>query len=165
VASASSAGFDYGSSAQRPATGNVWCAYGSGTPSQPSTWNGLIYFQASSTTVSGTWIGGTIEFGSSGWNLSPLSSQPNWPVLYATGSGNCSSASSGGICMSGGGQTINGSLFAPKGTIQFNGAGTTTDNFLEGQDIDFIGGSQSILGTGPTGSSVSASTGTDWLTQ
>jgi len=163
INSASSTGFTYGSKSEDPPSGNVWCAYGSGTPSEPSTWNGLIYLESDSTTVTGNWIGGTIEFGNSGWGLSPQVT--SFPVLYATGSGNCSSASNGGVCVTGGGQKINGSIFAPNGWIQFNGAGGTTDDFLEGQYIDFIGGSQDILGDGPTSVTGGSSGGSDSLTQ
>lgn len=158
----STAGFDYGSKSEDPISGQVWCAYGSGTPSTPSTWNGTIYFQSNSTTVTGNWIGGAIQTGNNGWTLSPQLSQ--FPTLYAQSSGNCSSGSNGGICMTGGGNTVSGSLFAPNGWIEFNGAGTTTDNFLESQGINFIGGSQSIIGNGPTSLS-GGGAGSDGLTQ
>src|SRR5579875_1464370 len=157
----SAGGFDYGSKSENPASGQVWCAYGSGNPADPSTWNGLIYLQSDSIGVTGNWIGGTIEFGQNGWDLSPQ--LQNFPVLYATGSGDCSNGNNGGVCMTGGSQTINGSVFAPNGWIQFNGAGTTTENFLEGQGIDFIGGNQSIVGTGPTNIGGPSSPGTDSL--
>jgi hypothetical protein len=159
----SAANFTFGSGNTTPTSGQVWCAYGTGTPSKPSTWNGLIYFQSGATTLTGNWIGGTIDIGSKGWTLnSPASS--TFPVLYATGSGDCSTATVGGICMPGQSQTINGALFAPNGWIQFNGAGTLTDDFLEGQYIDFVGGSQNMLGIGPT-SLTGGGSGTDSLTQ
>jgi hypothetical protein len=157
----SSSGFDYGSKSERPIPGQVWCAYGSGTPSIPSSWNGLIYLQSDSTTVTGNWIGGTIEFGHDGWSLTPQ--LESFPTLYATGSGDCSPASSGGICMAGGTETVSGSLFAPNGWIEFNGAGSTS-NFLESQYIYFDGGSQNITGDGPTNIGGGTSTpGTDSL--
>lgn len=160
----SSSGFDYGGKSEVPTSGQVWCAYGSGNPSNPSTWNGLIYLQSDSTTVTGNWIGGTIEFGNAGWTLSPQIT--TFPVLYATGSGSCSPASSGGVCITSGTQTITGSIFAPNGMLQFNGGSTTTNNFLEAQDVDFIGGSQKILGTGPpSGNGGPPTPGTDTLAQ
>ncbi len=83
--------------------------------SAPSTWNGLIYFkdQGPSSTITGDWIGGTIELGGAGWTLS--TDLTTFPTIYATGSGNCSPESSGGMCTSGGSQTINGAIFAPLG--------------------------------------------------
>ena len=100
--------------------------------------------------------------GQNGFTLSPQLT--SFPVLYATGAGNCSSASSGGVCMTGGNQTINGAIFAPNGWIQFNGGSSTSDNFLEGQYIDFIGGSNNILGDGPTSLGGSSGSGGDSLT-
>lgn len=164
IKSASATGFTYGSRSEVPPSGQVWCAYGSGTPSDPSTWNGLIYLEADSTAVTGNWIGGTIEFGQNGWKLSPKLA--SFPVLYATGGGDCSSGANGGVCMTGGSQTVNGSVFAPNGWIQFNGAGSSTQNFLEAQGINFIGGQEHITGDGPSSLAVTTTaTGSDSLTQ
>jgi Flp pilus assembly protein TadG len=148
--------FTFGSGQTTLTPGQVWCAYGaSGTPSKPATWNGLIYFQSTTVTVTGNWFGGTIELGHAE-NLSPYLPTPTFPVMYATGSGDCTSASIGGVCMSAANQNITGAIFAPNGTIEFNGASSTTDDFLEAQDIDFVGGS--VTGDGPT--TVTGGTGT-----
>lgn len=139
------------------ATGNVYCAYGTGTLSDPSTWNGLIVFTsgtfgAAGAPLYGTWIGGTIEVGRKSY-LAPQTTTPGYPVFYAAGSGNCSSASSGGVCMTAAGSEVNGAIFAPTGTIEFNGDGSTS-NFLEGLDVNLVGGG--FTGNGP------ADAGTTW---
>ena len=159
------ASYDYPTNAVT--TNNIYCAYGTGTKSDPSTWNGLIYFHSgsfgsSTTPLYGTWIGGTIEVGRQSF-LAPQASTPNYPVFYATGSGNCSSSSSGGICMVASGSGVNGGMFAPSGTIEFNG-GSGTANFLEAKDVNLIGGS--FTGDGPTTGTVSSSaTGSSALLQ
>jgi Flp pilus assembly protein TadG len=145
------------------ATNNVYCAYGTGTKSDPSTWTGLIYFHSgsfgtSSTPLLGTWIGGTIEVGRASY-LAPQTTTPTYPVFYAAGSGNCSTSSSGGVCMVAANSGINGGIFAPNGTINFNGAGGTA-NFLESKDVNLTGGG--FTGNGPldsgSGGSSSGST-------
>ncbi|HWF71932.1 MAG TPA: pilus assembly protein TadG-related protein, partial [Solirubrobacteraceae bacterium] len=85
------------------ATGNVYCAYGTGNVKNPSTWNGLIFFHSgsfgsSSSPLQGTWIGGTIDVGRKSY-LSTQTTTPTYPLFYAVGSGTCSSASVGGVCM------------------------------------------------------------------
>ena len=66
--------------------------------------------------------------------------------------------------MSAAGNEISGGIFAPNGTVQFNGGSTTTDNFVEGWAVDFIGGS--FNGSGPTNGGTTGSTpGSDSLTQ
>ncbi len=157
------ANFTFGSGETTLTTGQVWCAYGTGTKSQPATWNGLLYFQSSASTATGNWIGGTVEMGENGFTLSPKLT--SFPVLYATGSGDCSNDSNGGVCMTGGNETVNGAIFAPNGWIEFNGGSSTTDNFLEAQGIYFDGGSNMILGDGPTSLSGNSGGGTDSLTQ
>ena len=159
------ASYDYPTNAI--STNNVYCAYGTGTKSDPSTWNGLIYFHSgsfgsSTTPLYGTWIGGTIEVGRQSF-LAPQASTPNYPVFYATGSGNCSSSSNGGICMVASGSGVNGGMFAPNGTIEVNG-GSGTANFLESKDVNLVGGS--FTGDGPTtGTVVSSSAGSSALLQ
>ncbi len=148
-------------------TNNVYCAYGTGTPSDPSTWNGLIYFQSgslgtSSSPLYGTWIGGTIEVGHTSY-LATQTTTPSYPVFYAAGSGNCSSASSGGVCMTASGSGVSGGIFAPNGTIEFNGNGSTA-NFLESKDVTLVGGG--FTGDGPLDSGGGGSSpGTEALIQ
>jgi Flp pilus assembly protein TadG len=149
------------------ATGNVYCAYGTtGTPSTPSTWTGLISFTSgtfgtASVPIQGTWIGGTIEVGRQSF-LTTQTTTPSYPVFYATGSGNCSTASSGGVCMTAAGSGVNGAMFAPAGTIEFNGSGSTS-NFLESQDVNLVGGN--FTGNGPSDAGTTTSSSTESLLQ
>jgi Flp pilus assembly protein TadG len=149
------------------ATGNVYCAYGTGNVTNPSTWNGLILFHSgsfgtSSSPLQGTWIGGTIDVGRKSF-LSTQTTTPSYPVFYAVGSGTCSSATVGGVCMTASGSVINGDVFAPNGTIEFNGAGGTA-NFLESKDVNLVGGTFSGDGPQVTGGGSGTTTGSDTLT-
>jgi hypothetical protein len=62
------------------------------------------------------------------------------------------------------GSVVNGDIFAPNGTIEFNGGGSTI-NFLEAQTVDFAGGS--VTGDEPSysGGGTAPSPGTDQLLQ
>ncbi|MGH2860274.1 MAG: hypothetical protein ACRDLT_02070, partial [Solirubrobacteraceae bacterium] len=169
------ASWTFGNGAASLLTNNVWCAFGGSsssppTPSDPSKYTGLIEFQSgslggSATPIYGTWIAGTIDVDHQSY-LATQTSTPTYPVFYSAGSGSCSSSTSGGVCMTAYGNTINGAIFAPNGWIEFNGGGTTTDNFLESQYIYFDGGSNHIIGSGPTSlTGPSNNPGTDALTQ
>jgi Flp pilus assembly protein TadG len=167
------ASYTFGNGATALATNNVWCAFGGTasnppTPSNPADYSGLIYFQSgtlgtSTTPIYGTWVGGTIEVGHVAY-LSTQTSTPTYPLFYSAGSGTCSSASSGGVCMTAQSSVVNGDIFAPNGTIEFNGGGSTI-NFLEAQTVDFAGGS--VTGDGPSysGGGTAPSPGTDQLLQ
>lgn len=169
----SAANWTFGNGETTLVSGQVWCAYGTGTKSNPNTWNGDVYFQSGSTStaVPGNWIGGSIELGENGFTLTPQ--QGTFPTLYATGASgspttDCTKnkvSSSGWVCMDGGNEQVTGAIFAPTGTIEFDGGGSgATDGFLEAQDIYFDGGS-SIIGDGPTSISGGPSTpGSDSLT-
>jgi Flp pilus assembly protein TadG len=162
------ASYDFGNGEAALPTDNVWCAFGTGSPTNPADYTGLIYFQSgtlgtSTTPIYGTWIGGTVEVGHKSY-LSTQASTPTYPVFYSAGSGTCSSASSGGVCMSASGNQINGDIFAPNGAIEFDGAGSTF-NFLEAQTIDFVGGSAGFTGDGPSSAGGGSTAGTDSLTQ
>ena len=114
------ASYDFGNGQAALPTDNVWCAFGTWSPTNPADYTGLIYFQSgtlgsASTPIYGTWVGGTIEVGHKSY-LSTQTSTPTYPVFYSAGSGTCSSASSGGVCMSASGSQINGDVFSPNGT-------------------------------------------------
>jgi Flp pilus assembly protein TadG len=148
-------------------TDNVYCAYGTGTPSTPTTWNGLIEFEygglgSASTPILGTWIAGTIDVDHQSY-LAPQTTTPTYPLFYAVGSGTCSSATVGGVCMTASSSQVSGAIFAPNGTIEFNGAGSTA-NFLESKDVNLLGGAFS--GSGPllSGGGSGSSSGSDALT-
>ena len=129
-----------------PVTGQVYCAVGSGTASDPKTWNGAISLNAAGTAsspIQSTYIGGSITVGNSANAfLSPCvtaaCSSSNKLIFYAT-TGNISS---------GGGASgaINGDMFARAGSITITGGGQTT-NFLEGQTVLIQSGG--MTGDGP----------------
>lgn len=150
-------------------SGNVYCAYGTGSGvnvKDPSTWTGLIYFHSGTfgsagSPIYGTWIGGTIEVGRASY-LSTQTTTPTYPVFYATGSGTCSSASSGGVCMTAAASEVNGGMFAPNGTVEFNGDGSTA-NFVEALDVNMIG--KGFTGNGPQDGSGLTGASTESLIQ
>jgi hypothetical protein len=77
-------------------------------------------------------------------------------LMYATGS----------ISMGGGNITFTGDLDAPKGAITVNSGSNVNTGLLEGYDVIFGGGSNTITGDGPTaGSGSSTPSGSDALTQ
>jgi Flp pilus assembly protein TadG len=153
------ASFDFNSDTL--ATNNVYCAYGTGTPSNPTTWNGSIKFEygalgSASTPILGTWIAGTINVDHKSY-LAPQTTTPAYPLFYAVGSGTCS------VCMTASSSQVSGAIFAPNGTIEFNGAGSTA-NFLESKDVNLVGGA--FTGDGPldSGGGSGSSSGSDSLT-
>ena len=129
-----------------PMTGQVYCAVGTGTASDPTTWNGAIGLNAAGTAgspIQSTYIGGSISVGNTanaflGPCVTPACSSSNKLIFYAT-TGNISS---------GGGASgaINGDMFARSGSITITGGGQTT-NFLEGQTVNIQSGG--MTGDGP----------------
>lgn len=162
------------------AAGNIYCGVGTGTPGTPSTWNDAITVGAggvgsSSVPLSATYVGGSVSLGGGGDYLSscgyavtgyksslcggatPALTTPNYPLVYATGTS--ATAIGGG----GGGSYFYGDLFAPFGTINFNGGGNAT-SFLEADDIVYTGGG--LIGDGPsTSGSISGPPGSVALIQ
>jgi hypothetical protein len=128
----------------------------------------LIEFQSGSlgsslTPVLGTWIAGTIDIEHQSF-LAPQITTPTYPLFYAVGSGTCSSATVGGVCMSAGSNELTGAIFSPNGTIKFNGASSTA-NFLESKDVNLVGGSFSGDGPSDSGTVGSGSSGSAVLLQ
>lgn len=112
------------------AAGNtVYCAWGTGNPKDPSTWNGSItgIIGAANT----TYVGGSIT--ASGGTFSPY---PGTNLTFY--------ATTGDITESG---TITGDTFAPNGQITLNGGGTSFVGFLEGNTVYIQNGG--ITGDGP----------------
>lgn len=155
-------------------SGNVYCAVGSGTKSDPSTWNGSITISLNgSDTLYDTYVGGTLSFtgngsdelSSCGYTVSgysaadcnssvPAPTTTNYPIFYATGT-----ASDAIDIQINGSQTLNGDMFAPNGgaSLQMNGNKSLT-TFIEANDIDAqINGT--FEGDGPTAGSASNSGG------
>jgi Flp pilus assembly protein TadG len=137
---------------------NIYCGVGSGTASTPTTWNGTISAsQSGSSPIESTYVARSVTIGggsdltacgysSSGYTVSgcsgavPTPTTPNYPLIYVVGTGSSAiDAGSGG--------TFLGDMFAPNGTIKFDGGGNTT-TFLEGYDVNYAGGGD--IGDGPS---------------
>ncbi|MGH2842351.1 MAG: pilus assembly protein TadG-related protein [Solirubrobacteraceae bacterium] len=164
-----------------PSSQNIYCASGTGTTSDPSTWNGTISLTANgSNTWYDSFVAGSISYNLdgndtlsacgyvlSGYNANDCSSAvpapatTNYPIFYAVGT----SSTALSITL-GGGEVLNGDMYAPNGTAQLSLNGNKTLNtFIESDEItatisgDFNGdGPQSYGGGGGT-------PGTDSLTQ
>jgi hypothetical protein len=167
-ATTSSSGFTFGwinNSNQEPASGNVYCSIGSGTPSNPATWNGPITFTngasagSSGSPVAVTMIGGYVNATSSTLYLAPGVSNC---LVYATDTD--AASGSDAIEFGNGNYSLGGTLFAPNGTINLNSTSATAA-FLEAQNVDTV--NLSFQGDGPvvSGSGGSSSSGPDYLTQ
>ncbi|MGH2872072.1 MAG: hypothetical protein ACRDL5_06375, partial [Solirubrobacteraceae bacterium] len=157
-----------------PVSGNVYCASGTGTKSDPSTWNGSVTITMSGTaTLDDTFVGGSVSFtGSGSDSLSPCgysasgytastcsSSVPspsttNYPIFYATGT----SSSALKVTVSGK-QALTGDLFAPNGTVKLTMSGSKTlTTCIEGNNVSgTISGN--FLGDGPSGGTTSSGAG------
>ena len=136
-------------------SGQVYCAVGSGTPSNPATWNGALSVAGGSSSMRGTFVAASITVGGGttlaacGYNLpyyasstcgAPAPSTPNYPLFYAI---------SGTVNASQGGNGLAGDWFAPHGTITVGG-GTNFVGFLEAQAVNLSSGG--ITGDGPSDS-------------
>ena len=150
-------------------THQIYCDVGTGTASNPSTWNGAI--TANGGPVESSFVAGSVTLGggdsltacgysSSGYAVSgcsagvPAPVTTNYPLFYATGSGTS-------INNSGGGGTFTGDMFAPNGTIYMGGGDSTT--FMEGLDVSVPGGG--FTGDGPSDSGTGSSSGSESLLQ
>jgi trimeric autotransporter adhesin len=142
-----------------PNAKNVYCAVGTGTASNPSTWNGAISLARGASDV--TFIGGSVTTSSGQIQLSPCggsslsgysasecaSNVPapvtkNYPLFYMTGTGTA-------INMGGGSSNFDGDSFAPNGTIAVT-AGSNVSYFLEAQLVNLAAGSDVVDSTGPS---------------
>jgi hypothetical protein len=142
-------------------TGGIFCAYGTGTPGTPSTWNGAISFNNGGfSSTNASFIGGTISQNAGGISLTAYDyvsgASKNYPLFYAT------SSSSSAISLVGGSTTYLGDMFVPNGGVSMTGGGTLT-TFIEAQDVTWTNGG--VTGDGPldTGSGATT-TGSDSLT-
>jgi len=158
---AASYSFNYSSSP----TG-IYCAYGTGTKSEPSTWNGTFTFGngadigSSSSYKALTLIGGSISASSS-----------EVYIKAATGADNCvmymldTDAAAGGTAVSiaNGNYGWSGDIFAPNGTISVNSS-SSTGTFLEALNVNIT--NLSFTGDGPTypGGGATPTSGGDALT-
>jgi hypothetical protein len=167
-ATTSSSGFTFttvGETPETPTSGNIYCAIGTGTVSDPSTWNGPIVFSGINVASSGspmaiTLIGGYVQISGSNVYLKPEANASNCQV-YAAGA----DSSGYGFDVSGSNFGFSGSIFSPEGTINTGGSNITTTGLLEGLNIDASG--VNITGDGPDAatSGSSSSGGSDSLEQ
>jgi hypothetical protein len=161
-ATTSSSGFAFTS---YPVTfaSNVYCSIGSGTPSNPATWNGPITFSngvsagSSGSPMAVTLIGGYVNATSSTLYLTP---DVGGCLVYAVDTD--SASGSDAVVFGNGTYNLGGTIFAPNGTINLNSTSATAA-FLEAQNVDTV--NLSFQGDGPIapGTGVSA-TGSDSLT-
>jgi hypothetical protein len=161
AAAAASYSFNYASSP----TG-IYCAYGTGTKSNPATWNGAITFSngasigSSSSYQSLTLIGGSISTSSSTVYIKAASGADNC-VMYMLDT----DAAAGGTAVSLGNGTYGwtGDIFAPAGSVSINSS-ASNGTFIEAQNVTLV--NLNFTGDGPIapGSGASPTTGGDSLT-
>jgi hypothetical protein len=152
-----------------PVTNNVYCAIGTGNPSNPATWNGQIYIAGNTSGCQNdTFIGGNIIL----YDASDcFNADVDGCVMYATGGSG--SANGGGIELYDDTFNWTGTLFAPLGTIQLgttnsggDGSASST-GLIEGLDVNIVNATLGLTGDGPPlgGSGSSSGGGTDVLEQ
>lgn len=174
-ATTSSTGYDFtnvNDNADLPVSGNVYCAIGTGTASNPATWNGAIQIEANypssgcgSTYPQVTFIGGNISFITDNGGGTSICLSPDLD--------NCLMYSTGNINIYNGTFNWTGNIFDPSGTIQLGsqGAGGDSDSsssgMLEGWNVYMINATLNLTGDGPApGSSGSGgAVGSDSLLQ
>lgn len=126
----------------------VYCAYGSGTASTPSTWNGTISFPSgtgtSSSPASVTLIGGNIALSSN----STYTAYSQNLFAYAACTSACKNGQNPYFSAVGGGLTFSGDVFVPNGQASFTGGNVNFTGFTEALTIIDLGGNQT--GDGPS---------------
>jgi hypothetical protein len=188
--SASAASFTFTNSSP-PSSGYIYCAYGTGTESNPTTWNGTIAFTGGSIGSSGspvvaTYVAGNVYtnsgsefleacgYGTTGYVAStcqgtstqtpPNPVTSNYPVIYAVDTDTQAAAAGDtyAVNLGGGGNSWQGDIFAPNGTVDI-AAGSQTTGFIEGNDVYFLSGG--ITGDGPSANGTGSSTSSESLLQ
>ncbi len=166
-ATTSSTGFNFtnvNNNPELPVSGNVYCSIGTGTASNPATWNGPIQIQANdpasgcgSSYPQVTFIGGNISFITNNGGGTSICLSPDLD--------NCLMYSTGNINIYNGTFNWTGNIFDPSGTIQLGsqGAGgdsdSSTSGMLEGWNVYLINVTLNLTGDGPAGSSSGGSSG------
>jgi hypothetical protein len=136
----------------------VYCAYGTGTPAKPSTWNGGITISNNTITATVTLIGGYINTSSLSFNGTPYLDDC---LMYAidtnaqAGTNNSNLA----IDLTNGTYTTTGGIFAPNGTI-YESSITINSGFLEALDVHMVGGSFATGEGPPVGTTATITTST-----
>ncbi len=151
---------DYASSAPAssfstaPSVG-TYCYYGTGQPSDPSTYTTAISFNTGAT---GTFLCGTVSVGGSHDNFSPA---PGSQLLFYAAAADPSGPA---VYLQSAQAQYKGQIFAPNGTVEFH-AGGASSSFIEAKDVTFSTGNITIDGTGPQVPSGGSSSGVASLTQ
>jgi hypothetical protein len=129
----------------------IYCAYGTGDPRDPNTYNGAVAFNNGGFDVVGTFIAGTISVNAGINKLLPYTAvnPTNHLIFYAA------STSSTAVNYAAGGYPISGDTFAPNGTIAVT-AGINSTSFFEAQDVNLGAGGYTITGDGPPDTSGSS---------
>lgn len=172
------------------ASNNIYCDAGSGSPSDPSTWNGAMSFTLANNTFYDSFVAGAITYTSgghvvlsacgypisgssaiSGYSPSDCSSAvptppvtPNYPIFYAVGPDSGSSSPALSVKTEGT-DMLNGDMYAPKGTANVYLRGNQTLNtFIEALSVtaDVAG---NINADGPQSFGANGQPWTDALTQ
>lgn len=133
----------------------VYCDAGSGSPSDPSTWNGTLNV---TTGGDATFIAGTVTFNdpsnttlapAAGNSLLAYGAECNATRPITCPASQTTSTSPVVNLISSGNATIHGDIFAPNGVIESNLGGTPTiTGFLEGWDVVYIVNG-TVTGQGP----------------
>jgi len=131
----------------------VYCAYGTGTKSDPSTWNGVIVMTASNTTTNDSFLGGEVAVTATGSTTlsAALDTSLGHLLVYANDGllGSPSTAAVAANVATAGSASISGTIFAPNGAITASSVGSGTfKTFLEGYQ-DVIDAQGSFVGEGP----------------
>lgn len=137
---------------QTVSDGQVYCAYGTGNPSDPSTWNGVMDMTTSSS-ASDSFIGGEVVLTSTGTaTLSPqLDTSLGHVLVYANDAVAAANVATAGSA------SLSGNIFAPNGAITASSVGTGTFlGFVEGQQV-VLDAQGSFVGEGPQISSITSS--------
>lgn len=127
----------------------IYCAYGTGTPGDPATWNGKIAFSngpnigSSSNYVGLTLIAGSISV-SAGNVFIKAAPGADGCVLYALETD--SQAGGTAIWVGNGNYGWDGEFFAPNGTVSVNSS-SSTGTFIEARNVDLV--NFSFTGDGP----------------
>ena len=143
-------------------TNNVYCDAGTGTPSDPNTWNGTFNVTAGGAgiTEDATYIAGTVDLNiPSNTTLAPAGNGGG-ALAYAAACNNsnpapttCKSTPATSLpavyFTSNGNATLKGDVFAPAGVIDSQLGGTPTiTGFLEGWDVVYQANG-TVVGQGP----------------
>ncbi len=158
-----SAAANYSFSSGASPAGAIECAYGTGTPSTPSTWNGGFTFDngadfgTSSNPAALTMIGGYIDLAGGEVYIKAAAGADGCLAYAEEAIGSYSDPS---VYVLNGDYGLDGDIFAPNGTIQITSS-ASTGSFLEALNVEL--NDVSFTGNGPISSGATTATGSDTL--